>query len=276
MVTAGIASAASAPSFDVHLHYNQAHVEAFAPARIVEILESNQVERALVTSTPAHHAAALYRIDPERIVPFLGVYGDDLDKSNWFLDPTLPARVSEDIGQGPWRGIGELHLFAAHRHSPVLRRLVELAARKDLVLLMHADPAVVDTIYEITPEATMLWAHAGTFPYPELLRDYLKRYPRLYVDLSVREAQIAPEGMLADEWFELFLEYPDRFMIGVDTYSTKRWRHYGGHLADIHDWLEQLPAPVSRRIRYDNAASMFSARPSARKPPAAQSPGTRP
>lgn len=248
--------------FDAHLHYNEEDAQGFAPRDMIEILRAHRVQRALITSIPPQRVLSLHRLDPDRIVPFLGVYRDDWNKTNWFRDAHLPVWVASRIRDGGlWRGIGELHLFAEHRHSSVFRALVELAAQHDLVLLMHADPAVIDTIYEVTPDVTVLWAHAGTYPYPDLLEDYLRRYPRLHVDLSVRDERVAPHGLIADEWYLLFLQHPGRFVVGVDTYSTQRWRRYGAAIAQIRQWLAQLPADVGNRLAFANAARLFQSPP---------------
>lgn len=244
--------------FDAHVHYNEQDAQLFTPAQVIELLQDHHVGRALVTSTPAQHAVSLHRLDPERIVPILGVYRNGSNKLNWYLDNSLPGYVEAQIEHGLWRGIGELHVFADQRRNPVLRQLVEMGARHRLVLLMHADPAVIDTIYEIAPDVTVLWAHAGTYPYPDLLQDYLRRYPRLHIDLSVRNEPIAPDGKIADAWYDLFVQFPDRFVVGVDTYSTNRWRTYGSVIDKIRQWLTQLPADVRDRLAYENAERLFA------------------
>jgi len=248
------AAHAERPLFDAHLHYNEADAHVFTPEQIVDILRHEHIRHAVVTSTPPQHAAILFEHAPQRIIPFLGIYRQAGDKQNWHQDGLLPDYVEQQLEDGLWRGIGELHIFAKHRHSPVLRRLVKLAARHDLPLLMHCDPAVIDTIYEIEPAVTVIWAHAGTYPYPDLLADYLHRYPRLYVDLSVRDNRIAPDGkQLADRWYNLFVQHPDRFLVGVDTFSTNRWREYGVVTRSIRSWLQQLPQDVAQRLAYHNA-----------------------
>lgn len=249
------------PLFDAHLHYNAAHAESIPPGALLARLEANGVRGALVTGTPPGTALELYRAAPERIVPLLGVYRQREDKRDWYTDTDLPVRVERQLETGPWRGIGELHIFAADRHSPVLHRLARLADRHELPLLLHADPAVVDTLYEQVPGLTLIWAHAGTYPYPELLADYLERYPRLYVDLSVRDSRIAPEGTLADDWYRLLVEHADRFLVGVDTYSLTRWQDYGRVAGDIRRWLEQLPPEVAARVAQGNAARLFGVQP---------------
>lgn len=261
LLVVGTFRAASAfavePLFDAHLHYSADDAQQFSPAEIIAILDRNRIMRAVVTGTPAEHTAALFDHAPTRIVPFLGVYRSAADKADWTRDDELPARVEQALERGIWRGIGELHLFADDRDSPVFRRLVGIATERNLPLLIHGDPAVIDRLYEIAADATVIWAHAGAYPYPELLAGYLARHPRLFVDLSVRDARIAPEGRLAADWRELFLAHPERFLIGVDTFSVARWRAFDSVAADIRAWLAQLPTDIAARLARENALTLF-------------------
>lgn len=243
--------------FDTHLHYGAEDARAFPPDEILAILARNRVVRAVVTGTPPCHAEDLYRRAPTRIVPILGVYRTAADKADWHRDGSLPARVERQLAAGPWRGVGELHLFAEQRRSPVFRRIVELATARRLPLLVHADPAVIDALFEQVPEATVIWAHAGAYPYPALVADYLRRHPNLHVDLSMREERIAPAGQLDPDWMVLLMELPDRFLVGVDTYSTDRWRRFGQLTGQTRGWLDQLPGEVADRIARGNAQRLF-------------------
>jgi hypothetical protein len=244
--------------FDAHLHYSAEDAAQYTAADILSILDRNDIVRAVVTSTPPQQVLSLYRRAPVRIVPFLGVYRQPGDKQDWHRDATLPARVEAQLTAGLWAGIGELHLFADDRHSPVFRRLAELAVQHDLPLLLHCDPAVIDSLYEHTPGVTVIWAHGGTYPWPPLIRDYLQRYPALHADLSVRGERIAPGGLLDPAWTPLLLEFSDRLLIGVDTYSTRRWQQFDRVAGGIRDWLAQLPGEVAERIAHTNAASLFA------------------
>ena len=200
------------PLFDTHLHYNKSHTEELPPNRIIEILDQNNISHALITSRPPELVLTLSLQARERIIPFLGVYRHSEDKENWHHNSELPVIVDQQLTQGSWRGIGELHIFAPDRHSPIFHSLVNLAAEHKLPLLMHADPAVIDTLYEWQPDLTVIWAHAGTYPYPDLLADYLQRYPHLYIDLSVRDERHVSNGKIADGCYELFHRYTDRFL----------------------------------------------------------------
>ena len=247
----------ASPLFDAHLHYTAAQAAYYGPEQIIRKLDQNEITRAAVTGSPPHLAARLYRMAPDRIVPILGVYRDPEDKTRWAQDPAVAERVEAELKNGVWRGIGELHLFADSRRSPVFRRIVMLAVRYDLPLMLHADPAVIDTLYEIAPDHPVIWAHAGTFPYPDLVADYLRRYPALHIDLSMRDDRIATKGEISDDWYELFVTYPDRFMVGVDTYSLSRWHSFDRAASRIREWLALMPDEISSRFAYDNAAAFF-------------------
>ena len=250
-------SLSAGPLFDAHLHYSAAHAAQYSPQQIIEILKRNDIQHAVVTGTPASRAARLYRLAPERIVPLLGVYRSHDDKLTWPHDPNLPNHIETELNKGDWRGIGELHIFAKDRHSPVFQKIIKIAAQRELPLLIHGDPAVIDTVYEIAPTQRIAWAHAGTFPYPDLIADYLQRYPALNIDVSVRDDHIAPNGRITDDWYELFVRFPDRFMVGVDTYSLSRWQHFDTAVATLRNWLAQLPEDVAKRLAYANAAAFF-------------------
>lgn len=252
------ASAGAAPPlFDVHLHYNAENAAQYAPETIIAQLQANRVLAAVVTSRPPEQVLQLHARAPGLILPMLGVYRTPADKATWMDDVGLPERVEQSLADGPWRAVGELHLFAEDRRSPVFLRIAQLATARGLPLQLHCDPAVIDTLFEQVPEATVIWAHAGAYPYPPLLRDYLHRYPGLYIDLSVRDQRVAPGGQLDPEWELLLLEFSERFMVGVDTYRTERWQTFAEVVSQIRNWLDQLPDEVASAIAYRNAARLF-------------------
>jgi len=245
------------PLFDSHLHYSAEDARIFKPKDIIERLTKHSISYAAVTGTPAQHVTNLYQYAPERIVPILSVYRDRADKSNWTKDKTLTPYLKKELKHGYWRGIGELHIFADDRHSKVFKQVIALASKWQLPLLIHGDPAVIDTLYEIAPKLQVIWAHAGTYPYPDLVMNYLQRYPNLLIDVSMRDERIAPKGMINDDWYELFVTYPSRFMIGVDTFSIARWQLFNSVVATIRNWLAQLPDDIALQIGFVNAAKLY-------------------
>ncbi|MDX1697384.1 MAG: TatD family hydrolase [Thiohalobacterales bacterium] len=243
--------------FDAHLHYTARDAARFSPTYIIRILDDAGITHAAITSQPPVLVERLVGAAPQRIAPLLGVYREPADKQRWMHDSTLPARLAAQLESGRWHGIGELHLFAAERNSDVFRQVVKLAAKHRLPLLLHADPAVIDTVYTLAPALTVVWAHAGTFPYPDLVADYLGRYPALHIDLSVRDERLVDGEDLRDDWYELMVNYPERVLVGVDTFSTARWESYPRHAARIRQWLQTLPEDVAMRIASGNAQRIY-------------------
>lgn len=261
LASAPSAATYDAPLFDAHLHYNVAHVETVPPEAVGSVLQAAGVERAVVITRHPELAEAAMHAAPGRILPFLDVYRTAPQKDTWMRESDLPAwvdaRLDEGLETGAWRGIGELHLFADDRHSPVFEALVRIAHERGLPLMIHGDPAVIDRAFEIEPEVRILWAHAGTFPYPPLIRDYLQRYPNLHADLSMRSERLNADGFMPPEWQDLLVEYADRFLVGADTFSAGRWAEFDGHVQEIRRWLGQLPPEIADRIASGNARRLF-------------------
>jgi hypothetical protein len=245
------------PLFDAHLHYNQSHYENWSIQQIIDILDSNHVQYAAITSTPPELVLELKKQAPTRIFPVLGLYQRPEDKQHWHWNPRLIKKLEANLKQYPWAAIGEIHLFAPNKKSPVFHSLIKLAKQYQLPIILHADPAVIDSLYDQFPEAKIIWAHASAYPFPELLRDYLERYPKLMIDLSMRNERIAPEGELAETWELLFFEYPDRFMVGVDTYRSERWQAFDQVSHKTRHWLNQLPEEIAQKIATKNAQHLF-------------------
>ena len=247
--------------FDAHLHYQPAHAQTFSPEAIATKLEHSGVARAVVTSRDPALLEALMEAAPGRIVPFLDVYAGLANRLGWVLERDLPARVRAQIEAGlttgAWAGIGELHIFAGDRQAQTFRDLLAIADEFDLPVMIHGDPAVIDRAYEWQPQLRILWAHAGTFPYPPLIRDYLDRYPNLAVDLSMRSDRLNAEIPMPEDWELLLTDHADRFLVGVDTFSLRRWQEFDQHVSEIHAWLGQLPDDVAEQIAVTNAQRLF-------------------
>jgi predicted TIM-barrel fold metal-dependent hydrolase len=255
---AAIADTPLPAMIDAHAHYSAPDAAALPPEAVLARLDAAGVERMVVTSSPPLLARDLYRRMPHRVIPLLGVYESDLHKGNWVWDAGLPARVEAALDDGEWAGIGELHLFARDAQQPVFAQLVQLAARHGLVLMIHGDVEVIERAFAIAPEVRVLWAHLGTEPQPEVLAAMLARYPdALWIDTSVRDERIAPEGTLIPAWRLLFERFPERFVVAVDTFSVNRWQHYEAVVAQIRNWVDPLPQPLRDNLLHDNAARLF-------------------
>lgn len=255
----GTAADDRADMIDAHSHYTTADAQTLSPTDIIARLDAAGVSRIVVSGSPPELAQALYVQAPERVVPFLGIYASYRDKALWMHDAGVPGRVEAMLAEGHWAGIGELHLFAEDARSAVFERLVRIAGERGLILMLHGDAEIVDRAFEIDPEARVLWAHLGTRPIPGLLAEVLARHAarRLWIDTSVRDPQIAPEGVLLPEWRALFEAHPDRFVVAVDAFSPNRWRNYETVVGDIRAWTAPLPVELRTRLLSGNAARML-------------------
>lgn len=243
---------------DAHLHYSGVDAAQWPPAEIIALLDRQQVDAAVVSGAPNSTVQRLYQAAPDRILPFLNVYQGPADKRDWMRDRELPLRAKEALARGVYRGIGELHIFAQDRDSQVLAALVDLAAANGLMLLVHGDAEVIETIFARAPQLTVLWAHLGTDPRPEAIAPMLARYPGLFVDTSVRDGRFVDEqGCVLPQWERFFVDHASQVLIGVDTHWPPRWERFGEVAAAIRAWLAQLPPDVAHRIGRGNAARLF-------------------
>jgi hypothetical protein len=244
------------PIFDAHIHYSRADWQVLTPERVLAILDRAGVQRALVSSTPDDGTLQLYAAAPQRIVPFLRPYRTREDMGSWPSDPAVQAYVEERLQRGIYKGIGEFHLSASQADAPTVRRFAELAAHQQLFFHAHADDVTVAQLLRLYPQVRILWAHAGMSAPAATVGRLLERSANLWVELSMR-FDIASGGRLDPAWQEVFLKYPERFMVGTDTWTTSRWDNLVAGMQSVRSWLDQLPRDVAERIAYGNAARLF-------------------
>ncbi|WP_018873295.1 amidohydrolase family protein [Thioalkalivibrio sp. ALJ16] len=255
------AASATTPIFDAHLHYRPAVIETFGITDVARTLASNEVRSAIVMTPDPALIRRLQAGTDTRLVPFLEVSQRLGRKMDWMHVEDLGERIATmlDASEIRWQGLGEFHILADDRFAPGFEQLLDLAVARDLTVMIHGDPAVIDHAYATHPEVRILWAHAGSYAYPPLVRDYLERHPRMHMDLSMRNPRINPGGTIDDDWFELFLDHPDRFLIGVDTFTAHRWQQYTQLKDETRAWLRQLPEDIARAIAFENGERLFPA-----------------
>ena len=252
----GSGQAQDAPIFDAHIHYSRDAWDALSPAQALATLDRAGVRLALVSSTPDDGTLKLYELAPDRIVPFLRPYRSRADMQGWPSDPAVQAYVGERLKRGIYKGIGEFHLSAVDSDAPVVKRFAELAAKQQLFFHAHVDEVAVEKLLTLYPQVRILWAHAGMSAPSHVVGRLLDRFPRLWVELSMRY-DVAPGGTLDLEWRGLFLRHPDRFLVGTDTWVTSRWQTLVDEVQATRAWLGQLPPEVAEQIAYRNGARLF-------------------
>ncbi|MCE9570366.1 MAG: amidohydrolase [Rhodocyclales bacterium] len=246
------------PIFDAHLHYNWEPVPHFTVERVLSLFREQNIMGILATSRPNDGTRALYEAKPKDvwIVPFIRPYRVRPDIQTWMSDPQTEELIATEFKRGYYQGIGEFHLSGRAAEAPQVRKTVDFAVRHGLYLHAHADDEALEILYRHNPKAKVVWAHTGFSTAPEQVAAYLERYPALWCELSYRYG-ITSGGKLTAEWKALFERYPDRFLLGSDTWVNERWDSYGGIMGDYRAWLAQLPKDVAEKIAFRNAERLF-------------------
>jgi hypothetical protein len=253
------AKAQELPIFDAHLHYSHDAWETVPVQDVIALLRKAGVRRALVSSSGDDGQQRLYQAAPDLIIPELRPYRRRSDIGTWVRDETLPAYLEERLRRYRYVAIGEFHLYGADADLPVPRRMVELARKHNLWLHAHSDVDAVERLLKQWPQARILWAHAG-FDTPERVAGMLRKHKNVWCDLAWRMDHGAG-GKVDPAWRKVFLEFPDRFMVGTDTPSPERWHYVPEHAAWSRAWLSDLPRNVAEQIAWKNGERLFGSLP---------------
>jgi hypothetical protein len=264
------------PLFDTHLHYNQEAWDGdsgpYPPAEALARMKRNGVKAIVANSRPNAGTQTLAAARETRdagvtVVPFVRLYRNREDYGNWFRDESIYDMVQSELARGtdsgPYKGLGEFHLYdSANANGPVAKKLMVLAEQKKLAVLAHVDDAAIDLLMAHGPSKgrslRLIWAHTGIGGAPVArVQALLERYPLLMGELSYRPGLTCDGGTLCPQWRALILKYPDRFLVGSDTWVNQRWSAYDEIMSGYRTWLGDVPQEVAQRIAWGNAAELF-------------------
>jgi len=127
------------------------------------------------------------------------------------------------------------------------------------------------------PKAKVIWCHVGQVRYIERASSYspayveglIKRFPNLWFDtafgdaISVyplsdqRQARVwGTFGALGDDWKDLLVAYPDRFLSALDL-GGDRIEQIADYDRKHRDFLRRLPQETQHQIAYRTAWSLL-------------------
>ncbi|HMS26738.1 MAG TPA: amidohydrolase [Burkholderiaceae bacterium] len=260
------------PLFDAHLHYNEeAWNGKVGPHNVPDVvarMSRSGVKAFIANSRPNAGTVTLaasndVKLAGIQVVPFIRLYRNRDDYSGWFADESIYQMVlteyAKGTASGAYKGIGEFHLYdSANANGTVAKKLMQFAQDKKLAVLAHVDDTAIDMLMAHAPQARLIWAHTGIGgASAERVRSLLKTYPLLMGELSYRPGLTCDSGQLCPEWRSLVLEFPNRFLIGSDTWVNQRWQYYEELMAGYRSWLGGLPTDVANKIAWKNGAGIF-------------------
>ncbi len=74
----------------------------------------------------------------------------------------------------------------------------------------------------------------------------------MWADLAFRD-ELYRIDEIDPEWRQLLVDYPDRFLLGTDTYTPNRWYLVVENADEARHWLKLLPHSIANNIAYGNA-----------------------
>jgi hypothetical protein len=246
--------------FDAHLHYNWEPKPHYQPDEVLALFRKHRVTGILATSRPntGTHALMDARAEGLWVVPFIRPYRVRSDIQSWFGDPVIFELVQEEFKRGYYRGIGEFHLHGKSAENEWVKKTVDFAVANNLYLHAHSDAEAIEILMRHNPKAQIIWAHTGFGLPADRVAAMLTKYPKLWGELSYRSGIVDGSGKLTVEWRGLFEKYPDRFLVGSDTWISERWASYGDIIAGYRGWLDQLPPRIAAQIANGNAKALFA------------------
>ncbi len=215
-----------------------------------------------------------------------------------FLD-----EVEAKLRAGGFFGLGEIVLrYYGHQEpsghccpevdrpadSPLMFRIAEIATRFQLPMLIHAEgePKVVaamERLLKSYPATAMIWAHNCGRQSAEAIKRLLSSYPNLFCDLGgMTYTRLFEYGAgwprrmpwtfliengwayLFHEMKELFEQFPDRFMVGMDVYFYASYQFFPERVFRFRQLLSELSPATARKLAYENAERLLKLPPTSR------------
>ena len=244
------------PIFDAHIHYSHDVWDALPPKEAIQRLRDIGITRAMVSSTSDEGTQRLYRADPNFVIPVLRPYRKRGTLKTWMHDESVIPYLKERLVRNHYVAIGEFHIDGEQAKLPVIRDIVRLANKHQLILHIHSDAKAIEYLFMQDPNARILWAHAG-FEYAYVVKELMDKHANLWADLSFRR-EIFNNGRFLPDWQPLLTEHANRFLLGIDTYEPDRWLRINTVMQWQRQLLAALPKEIAEKIAFQNGERVFT------------------
>ena len=242
--------------FDAHIHYSHDAWDQVPTKDVIALMRKGGLKSALVSSSNDDGTQKLYEAAPDLIIPSLRPYKVRSDLSRWQTDPAALAMVELRLKSHRYAAFGEFHVAGEAADLPNVKTMMQLAVQNNLILHAHSDADAIERLFRQQPSAKILWAHSG-FDRPSVIAATLRQHKNLWADLAFRN-DMGSAGKVDPEWAALFNEFPDRFMVGTDTFTPERLHYIPEHANFSRGWLSALPAALAEKIAYQNAQALIA------------------
>ena len=264
---------------DTHIHFNWDQKEIIDAPTVAKKLRQAGVEFAVVSSTPSALALELVKAADDLIIAIFSPYTHELGRQDWYLHQHTVEKARAGLAQGVYHGIGEVHFmsgFKPRTDNPIFHQLMQLAMEYKVPALIHIDSGSEKKFLDICgkyPELNLIFAHAGGNLSARHIREIVNNCTNAIIEFSARDpwrfgGLTGADHRLLEDWRELIVTYPNRFITGTDpVWKVTRtqtwdqaddgWDHYD-KLIDYHrSWIAELPREVQHKVAYENARRLF-------------------
>ena len=285
---------------DAHSHITGPNIDVDIDMDYVfSYLDQANISKVLLFGPPVP-LQNIYRKYPDRVIPFLSFFRQDPSTGKLIISHERLEQVERLLKSGLFKGIGEILLrfhgsiegapVGSHNPAddPLMLKLYDLAAQYSVPVNVHVDFEYSDELeraLEHNRKATIIWAHCGAtgtaagivHAAPPLIRRMMDKHPNLFADLSLsnpytlgeraptqEELFTNPDGSIKQEWKDLFEDYSDRFMWGLDMVISSEGYYERVELTvKVTDYyrslLYQLSPEAAENIAYKTIERILAA-----------------
>ena len=259
--------------------------------RVIPLMDRAGVRRTILAARggmASNRIAKFSKQHPDRITASVTTKGRDYTNNADGYYSTLEA----DVGSEQFGAIAEVLMYHAQKGNKApeyivypndkrVRAALTQAKKKGWPLVVHIEFASlsggekikymeqIELLLTQNPEHPFVMIHMG-----QLRSNDVRRLIDLHKNISFMTSQTSPSAIhnsvqpwtpmfegevLAPEWTELIMQYPDRFVLAFDNVFPNQWGDF--YLKGVAHWrmaLAALPAEIAHAVAHGNAERLWN------------------
>jgi predicted TIM-barrel fold metal-dependent hydrolase len=257
---------------------------------IIRRMDAGGVYRTLLAArsgrTP-EEIAAFAKANPERIVPSVRTKSGAFTRN----PPKYYKKLRRQLKSGDFQAMAEVLMYHAQKGSKAdevsvypddarVQAALDGAIANGWPFVIHIEfaslggsqkeefMARMEAMLAAHPDQPFALNHMGQLP-PADVRRLIEAHPNLHFLTAHTNPVITRESnqpwvnmfdgdTLANEWRELVLQHPDRFVFALDNVWARHWENYYlEQMAFWHKALAALPPDVAHAVAHGNAERLW-------------------